>query len=213
MNYAKIYAQLIEKARCRNAATIAYYETHHVVPRAFAGTNAKENLVRLTARGHFVAHWLLFKIYGCASTARAFKLMTNVQQRQRGRAYEQARQKMSEAMRGDKNVAKRPEVREKLKAANTAPFFGVSRPDHSAMLKERKHWVGKNNFRYGKGEEQRGAKNAMAVALVATHPEFGLQNFCTQTAAAKFLGVSQAAIQQALSKKRRSKGWFFERVL
>lgn len=212
MNYARIYAQMISRAQVRDFTQLEYVERHHILPRALGGTDEKNNLVVLTAREHFLAHWLLFRIHGCAATARAFRLMANDQGRHRGRSYEQARQKMSEAMRGDKNVAKRPEVRAKLKANASIPFFGVSRPEHAQLLKDRKYWVKENNFWYGKGDEQRGEKNPCAVPLRGTHEQLGQRTFVTQTEAARFLGVSQAAIFQALSRQQRSKGWSFQRL-
>lgn len=40
-----------------------YYEKHHIKPRSLGGTDEEENLVLLTAREHFLAHYLLCKIY------------------------------------------------------------------------------------------------------------------------------------------------------
>ena len=36
---------------------------HHIKPRSLDGTDDKENIVKLTAREHFVCHWLLVKMY------------------------------------------------------------------------------------------------------------------------------------------------------
>jgi hypothetical protein len=36
-------------------------ENHHIVPRSLGGSNKKENIVSLTAREHFICHWLLWK--------------------------------------------------------------------------------------------------------------------------------------------------------
>jgi hypothetical protein len=59
--YSRWYEQLINKAR--NRGTIdGYTETHHVIPRSFGGDNTKQNLVKLTAREHYVAHALLWKM-------------------------------------------------------------------------------------------------------------------------------------------------------
>lgn len=61
MNYTKIYKQLIDK---RKECTFkGYGENHHITPVSFGGTLDKENMVRLTAREHFIAHRLLTKIY------------------------------------------------------------------------------------------------------------------------------------------------------
>jgi len=39
-----------------------YTEQHHILPKCLGGTNNKSNLVRLTAREHFVCHLLLVKM-------------------------------------------------------------------------------------------------------------------------------------------------------
>jgi len=53
-----------------------YCEEHHITPKCFGGTNEKNNLIRLTARQHFVAHHMLWKAYGGAMS-RAFFMMSN----------------------------------------------------------------------------------------------------------------------------------------
>ena len=40
----------------------SYTETHHIIPRSLNGSDEKSNLVILTAREHFVCHWLLTKM-------------------------------------------------------------------------------------------------------------------------------------------------------
>ena len=66
MNYRNIYYKIIEKAKkeIKNGNRhIGYYEKHHIIPKSLGGTNEKENLVELTAREHFICHWLLVKMY------------------------------------------------------------------------------------------------------------------------------------------------------
>lgn len=65
MNYSKIYNTLISfriKTPLKFSDSI-YTENHHIIPKCFGGTNEKDNLVRLTAREHFLVHRLLAKIY------------------------------------------------------------------------------------------------------------------------------------------------------
>lgn len=38
-----------------------YTETHHIIPRSFKGSNSPENLIKLGARHHYIAHLLLAK--------------------------------------------------------------------------------------------------------------------------------------------------------
>lgn len=58
--YYRIYQRLTERARHRSFS--GYGETHHVIPRALDGTNDPGNLVRLTAREHYIAHLCLVKM-------------------------------------------------------------------------------------------------------------------------------------------------------
>lgn len=60
MNYQRIYDEIIDNARDRNLD--GYVEVHHILPRCMGGDDSSDNLVRLTAREHFLAHWLLVKI-------------------------------------------------------------------------------------------------------------------------------------------------------
>ena len=61
MNYEKLYGGIIENAKSR--VIDGYSERHHVVPKSLGGSDSSENLVRLTAREHFVCHYLLTKMY------------------------------------------------------------------------------------------------------------------------------------------------------
>lgn len=62
MNYHKIYNQLVEHCNKREEIN-GYTEMHHIIPRCLGGTDEGSNLVRMTAREHFVAHELLVKMY------------------------------------------------------------------------------------------------------------------------------------------------------
>ena len=59
--YTHWYNAIIENARTRTIT--GYKETHHILPRSLGGTDDTDNLVDLTAREHFVCHWLLVKIH------------------------------------------------------------------------------------------------------------------------------------------------------
>lgn len=62
MNYQKIYNDLIEK-RKEFPYIDGYSERHHILPRSLGGSDDKDNLVRLSAKEHYIAHLLLCKIY------------------------------------------------------------------------------------------------------------------------------------------------------
>lgn len=63
MNYLKHYNSLIERAKEREI--LEYTETHHILPKCMGGLDDDDddNLIKLTAREHFIAHLLLYKIY------------------------------------------------------------------------------------------------------------------------------------------------------
>lgn len=73
MNYKKIYDSLIIKAK--NRETSQYTEKHHVLPRCMGGSDEPSNLVRLTAREHYIAHWLLAKAYRSSKLVFAWRSM------------------------------------------------------------------------------------------------------------------------------------------
>lgn len=65
MNYKRIYDLLIKSRTHLNRKKYngEYFEKHHIIPKCHNGTNDKSNLILLTAREHYIAHWLLSKIY------------------------------------------------------------------------------------------------------------------------------------------------------
>lgn len=61
MNYSKIYNDIIENAKQKSYDD--YTEKHHIIPRSLGGTDEPSNLVILSAREHFICHYLLTKIH------------------------------------------------------------------------------------------------------------------------------------------------------
>jgi 5-methylcytosine-specific restriction endonuclease McrA len=146
MNYKKVYDSIVSRAKDRFLSE--YTERHHIIPRCMGGGDESENIVSLTAREHFVCHWLLARQYPNnlkllhAFTAMTF-LKTSTQFRytpssravseakeyasiikkarptKRGhRKSEETKQKMRLSKLGDKNPMKRPEVVEKNRLAH-----------------------------------------------------------------------------------------------
>jgi len=58
--YSKLYFAIVTSAKTR--VTEGYSEQHHIIPQSLGGSNDSENLVDLTAREHFICHWLLIKM-------------------------------------------------------------------------------------------------------------------------------------------------------
>lgn len=62
MDYTIIYNKIINNRKL-NPINSGYYEKHHIIPKSLGGKNTKDNLIKLTAREHFVCHILLVKMY------------------------------------------------------------------------------------------------------------------------------------------------------
>lgn len=58
--YTSWYYSIIRNAT--NRPVTGYTERHHIIPKSLGGDNASTNLVRLTAREHFMCHRLLIKM-------------------------------------------------------------------------------------------------------------------------------------------------------
>ena len=104
MNYQKIYDLLIQKAKKRNSID-GYKESHHILPRCMGGTDDLENLVDLTAKEHFVAHFLLAKIHNNSKLWVAVLMMKGKKGRiVNGRLYEIAKKQRSLHMKGNQHA-------------------------------------------------------------------------------------------------------------
>lgn len=170
MDYQKHYALLMSRTLGRVKGE-RYYEEHHVIPRCMGGSNAKSNLVLLTAEEHYVAHQLLVKmnpthrglIYaansltaGSTQTIRNNKLYGWIKKKFQERNCkenhpmfgknhsEESRKKMSVSRSGDKN-----------------PMFGITH-DAQARIKISKAHKGRvitDTWKKRISEGTKGAKN------------------------------------------------------
>ena len=67
--YTKWYFNIINSAKSESRKKVSksescymYYENHHIIPRSLGGDDAKENLVLLTMKEHYICHLLLTKM-------------------------------------------------------------------------------------------------------------------------------------------------------
>lgn len=103
MDYSIHYQNLISSRKTRQREEDRYYERHHILPVSMGGSDNEDNLVWLTGREHFIAHWLLWRIHRNRQTAFAFFCMQNWKNKKKqgnnrctsARAYEEAREAYS----------------------------------------------------------------------------------------------------------------------
>lgn len=98
MDYKKTYDRLV--CRAKNRKLECYKEIHHIIPKCMGGTEDKNNLVELTAREHFICHWLLSRMYPKdAKLSYSFWMMSTSKRPNRyipsSRVYEEAKQLQS----------------------------------------------------------------------------------------------------------------------
>ena len=150
MNYENQYNLLIESRRslARSKTNDGHYELHHIVPRSIGGDDDKGNLVLLTPREHYIAHWMLYKMHGGkmkAKLAYAFFMMSRNNPNQKrditARQYERAKQAMRDSCTGENH-----------------PNFGkkIWTDEQKATISKRQ--LGKNNSMYGKDPWNKGKK-------------------------------------------------------
>lgn len=119
MDYKKIYDNLmlsrllIKSQRILLKKNGAYFEGHHIIPKYKGGLGNSSrpknnlNIVLLTAREHFLAHWLLWRIYQDRQSALSFHKMTSSNKNQNriysSRGYEEARIAFRQTNLGNKH--------------------------------------------------------------------------------------------------------------
>lgn len=69
-HYHNRYLKFITSRRSRVYEGIV--ETHHILPKSLGGDNSLENLIKLSPREHFLAHWMLWKAYSNKQMTLAF---------------------------------------------------------------------------------------------------------------------------------------------
>lgn len=100
----------------KNQVVSGYCEKHHILPRSLGGSDDASNLILLTARQHYVAHWILWKAYA-GPMAVAFDYMNGIK-----KYGKRLTSKAIEALKADvsKRISERPvsdETREKQRQA------------------------------------------------------------------------------------------------
>jgi hypothetical protein len=151
--YTRWYNDITENAKFRIIE--GYTERHHIHPRSLGGTNDKDNLVNLTAREHFICHWLLTKMHTGEARGKminALYLMQGKNQYQdryiNSRVYESLRTEYAQYI-SKLNTGRIQPLDEKTK--QIAAITGRKRASFSEEWKAKMSAskLGENNNRYG----------------------------------------------------------------
>jgi NUMOD3 motif len=131
--YTNIYFNIITSAHTRDTLT-GYTERHHIIPKSLGGTNKKDNLVVLSAREHFICHWLLTKmvegddlrkmkhaIWRMLVQGRDFQ----IRYKPNSHTYDSLRKKYGSLRKG---ITTPDEVKQKISKANKGRLAGKNNP-------------------------------------------------------------------------------------
>lgn len=216
MNYIDVYNRITLNRKDLPKET--YGEVHHIWPKSLGGGNEPENLVRLTAKEHYIAHHLLTKIFpDCREIVFAFNQMCgrigakgvyvsprvyaeareNAAAAQRGRkASAETRNKIGEAQRGKTLSATH---RAKLSAANLGK---PKSKEHRAKMSESHKGLhsGSKHPNWGKPSYNRSEQQ-----YIFTHPEHG-ELTCTTFALRTEFELDSSAVTKLVKGKRKTTG-------
>lgn len=172
--YTRIYNKIIERAKSRPDPK-TYTERHHIIPRSLGGSNAKSNIAVLTAREHFICHWLLPKMTeGRARHSMSNALRMMMAKHPDGRHDERyiPNSKIYELVKKTANKASlgkpcSPETREKIRQGNLnrKPASEETRRKLSEAAKRRKGFTPEGRARVAEANKSRVWTNEMREKL------------------------------------------------
>lgn len=130
--YTNWYYAIIDAATDR--INDSYTESHHIIPKSLGGSNKKENLVRLTAREHYICHLLLARmVEGTNKTKMVYALwiLSNRTSTKNSRLYETTRESFAELMKQRKHT---PETIAKMSLAQSGKTISAAQREQLRVI-------------------------------------------------------------------------------
>ena len=174
MDHQRVYHQLIDRAKLRGNFE-GYKEKHHIIPRCLGGSNDLDNLVYLTAREHFICHWLLHRANpNEQKLAIAFDRMakggntTQPRYIPSSRVIAEAREASSHARTGIKKPSASAKLKGRLITKETVQKRAEARERNGTAMKMSHRMSGKGNPMYGSKRDDWSKLNTLTKSKKCT---------------------------------------------
>lgn len=192
-----------------------YFEGHHIIPKSKGGSGNSHrpknnsNIVLLTAREHFLAHWLLWRIYRDRSSSLAFHKMMSANKNQKrklsSRGYEEARLSFAETNKGnqfgrgikkvvsEEQKKKQSQIMKGRYCGENNPFYGKKHNEITRKkISESRQGISKESIWSYKGKKVV-LKNGKIIAVFETSKEVS-----------DFIGCSHSNVRHVLGGKQKT---------
>ena len=173
--YKKWYQNITDRAKNRNLGS--YTEKHHIQPRSLGGTDESSNLVALTAREHFICHWLLVKM----TTGQDHHKMLNALR----------------MMRAEKSG------QERYNTKITARVYESIKQEYAEL--QSKQFIGKGNGFYGKTHTEEARQKISKANKGRVQPLEEKEKQKAAWAARRDQGLKRAGYSEEFKKERSKK--------
>lgn len=196
-----------------------YFEGHHIIPKSKGGTGNSnrpknnQNIVLLTSREHFLAHWLLWRIYRDRSSALAFHKMMSVNGNQNritsSRGYEEARDAYRLTNLGNQyGKGKTKIISDEQKKKQSLIMKGKYLGENNPFFNKKHTEESKNKIRKSReGVNKEKIWNYGGKKLIIKNNEI-VAEFDNTEDVAKFIGCSNSNVRHVLGgKQKTAKGY------
>lgn len=199
----------------QNRVLKGYREIHHIIPKSEGGLDEDSNLVALTAREHFLAHWLLYRENPTTSRAHAFWRMCNGRGKVLpenwiivpSRAYEEARLAHSKAIsKALKGKSKTPEHIAKVAESNRGKKRTLKARNNMSIAAKKRGTVSG----YYVAREKAWEINTKKTVMIDPETKEQLKSFNSLKEAAAYVNRGPSNISIAINKKTRSAGYLWK---
>lgn len=221
MDYKKIYDNFMQDRLNKKLERITlkkrgeYFEGHHIIPKSKGGTGNSyrpknnENIVLLTAREHFLAHWMLWRIYQDRSTALAFHKMTLTNKNQNrittSRGYEESREAFRVTNLGNQyGKGKTKIISEEQKKKHSLIMKGKYSGDKNPFYNKSHTEDSKEKIRKSReGINKEKIWNYHGKKIILKDNKI-VAEFDNSQDVAKFIGCSHSNVRHVLSGKQKT---------